>query len=149
MDRESDAAEQAHQEKMQKISDDFYAKQEQLLRDAEFKQREMEAQMAQIRRALQMRMWNEIIETNWTNRLNTLRWGSAADSYDNFGFRNANKDSQNMERLCLTTASDAWKLNEWRVVLQILLKVMKIESDNMDVMYSNTGKSFLLKIRVR
>ncbi|CAI2355349.1 unnamed protein product [Caenorhabditis sp. 36 PRJEB53466] len=132
-DRNGRREEEEHQERMRKIDEKLARKLEELLRNAEERRAEMSAQFEQISKILQMRVWNEIIESNWTNRLNTLR--------------NSNKDSERMERYCLRSNSDASQYSEWRQVLEILLNFMNTESENMSIMYRNTGKSFLLVIQ--
>ncbi|CCD74296.2 Protein containing ALS2cr12 (ALS2CR12) signature [Caenorhabditis elegans] len=126
-------AQEEHTLRRQKIDEEFEEKCQKLNEEAQQRQREMNRQFEEIKKIMQMRVWNDTIERNWTNRLNEAR--------------SANKDSQILEHRCLVSSPRPTDIEEWKHVLQILLKNMENESSNMSVMYDNTNKSFLLDIQ--
>lgn len=111
---------------------------EELRKRDQQRRHEMNEQLRQIQKVLQMRVWNEIIESNWTKRLNMLRYSYQVveKSYSQMK-RIWNHDKNHLEshnKSLLTALSNEKDL-------------MENERNEMDRLYSEYRKSFLLDIK--
>ncbi|CAL2044611.1 unnamed protein product [Caenorhabditis brenneri] len=104
---------------------------EELRRKSEQRKREMNAQLLEIQNNLRMHLWNEAIERNWTNRLNSLR--SSIEEVRNTYYQL--KNYSNQDKTMVLAAIENQK------------SMMKNERNEMEKMYNETGKQFLLDIR--
>ncbi|EFP05377.1 hypothetical protein CRE_27420 [Caenorhabditis remanei] len=116
---------------------------EQLERDLEEMRRrnqqrrnEMDEQLRQIRMILQMKLWNEVIESNWTKRLNSLR-SSNQDIEKLYSQMTRNQDRQLLKS----------QTNSLLAAVDHQKTLMENEKNEMDRMYREYGKSFLLVIK--
>ncbi|EFO99741.1 hypothetical protein CRE_18502 [Caenorhabditis remanei] len=132
-EQELQRAQDEQNKRRMEIDKDFERKRERMYEEAERRRTEMNRQFEEIQKMMLRKVWNEIIERNWTNRLNSLR--------------NANNDSKRMESRCLRATPNPSDVEEWKEVLKTLRRTMHDESSNMSQMYSNTGKSFLIDIK--
>lgn len=130
---ETQRAQEEQNQRRKEIDDDFERKREKLYEEAERRQTEMKKQFEEIQMMMMRKVWNAIIERNWTNRLNLLR--------------NSNNDFKQLKSRCLRATPNPSDIEEWKQVLKTLRKTMHDESSNMSQMYSNTGKSFLINIK--
>ncbi|KAF1751753.1 hypothetical protein GCK72_018307 [Caenorhabditis remanei] len=116
---------------------------EQLERDLEEMRRrnqqrrnEMDEQLRQIRMILQMKIWNEVIESNWTKRLNSLR-SSNQDIEKLYSQMTRNQDRQLLKS----------QTNSLLAAVDHQKTLMENEKNEMERMYREYGKSFLLVIK--
>ncbi|KAF1752615.1 hypothetical protein GCK72_019170 [Caenorhabditis remanei] len=132
-EQELQRAQDEQNKRRRKIDNDFERKRERMYEEAERRRTEMNRQFEEIQKMMLRKVWNEIIERNWTNRLNSLR--------------NANNDSKRLVSRCLRATPNPSDVEEWKEVLKTLRRTMHDESSNLSQMYSNTGKSFLIDIK--
>ncbi|CAO4379138.1 unnamed protein product [Caenorhabditis nigoni] len=128
--REKERAEQRKRE----IEDQLKKDLEELRRRGQQRKQEMEEYLYQIQRALQMKVWNQIIESNWTNRLNTLR----------SSFQDIQKLYNQMKRVRDKSNFDA---NQLLSAISQQKELMENEANEMDKLYNEHGKTFLLDIK--
>lgn len=129
-----------HEEQLERrrreIEEQLEKKLEEIRKRNEQRRNEMDEQLRQIHLILQMKIWNEIIESNWTKRLNSLR-SSNQDIKKLYGEMKRNKDIQLMKSRIksLLAAVDNQKT------------LMENEKNELEKMYKEYGKSFLLVIK--
>ncbi|UMM34537.1 hypothetical protein L5515_007567 [Caenorhabditis briggsae] len=130
LQREKERAEQRKRE----IEDQLEKDLEELRRRGQQRRAEMEEYLYQIQRALQMKVWNQIIESNWTNRLNALR-SSFQDIQKSYNQMKRVRDESNLDTSKLLSAISQQK------------ELMENEAIEMDKLYNEHGKTFLLDIK--
>lgn len=134
MQQQKEMAEQRRREIEERMEREL----EELRRSGQERKEQMDEQLHHIRRIMQMKVWNEVIESNWARRLNDLR-SSHRDIEKSYSQM---KKAQNQEELLTETQT--------RNVLAAVAQqktLMEREKQEMDRMYSEHGKSFLLDIK--
>ncbi|CAI2355352.1 unnamed protein product [Caenorhabditis sp. 36 PRJEB53466] len=130
--------EERHQARIHEIREQLLRKLEEIRQRDEHRKREMDSILREIQRILQQKLWNEVIENNWTRRLNQLR--------------SANSDVQkawNQMKRHLNENEQALKLYREQVIAEVTSEkeLMRNEAEEMETMYRKTGKEFLIYIR--
>lgn len=134
LQQQQERAEQRRREIEEQLEKDL----EELRRRDQERREQMDEQLHHIRRILRMKVWNEIIESNWTKRLNALR----------SSHREVEKSYSQMKRL--RNQDGSLSENQIRNVLVAVSQqkaLMETEKQEMDRMYSEHGKTFLLEIK--
>ncbi|UMM34543.1 hypothetical protein L5515_007570 [Caenorhabditis briggsae] len=140
-----------HEERTRLIYEEMERKMEEVRRLNKEKMNQMRKQWQQIQKMLQMKVWNVIIENNWTNRLNVLRNSNRniMDLFKRF-YAEANK----IQRHCDRSEDVSREIQRIVPVLKALIgavgQVENLMNEESEVLYDqwqNTGKSFVYCIK--
>ncbi|PIC26226.1 hypothetical protein B9Z55_018861 [Caenorhabditis nigoni] len=140
-----------HEERTRLIYEEMERKMEELRKRNEEKMKQMRKQWEQIQKMLQMKVWNVIIENNWTNRLNVLR-NSNRNIMDLFkGFY---AEASKIQRHCDRSEDVSREIQRIIPVLNTLIgaveQVESLMAEESEVLYDqwqNTRKSFVYYIK--
>ncbi|CAO4379142.1 unnamed protein product [Caenorhabditis nigoni] len=140
-----------HEERTRLIYEEMERKMEELRKRNEEKMKQMRKQWEQIQKMLQMKVWNVIIENNWTNRLNVLR-NSNRNIMDLFkGFY---AEASKIQRHCDRSEDVSREIQRIIPVLKTLIgaveQVESLMAEESEVLYDqwqNTRKSFVYYIK--
>ncbi|CAI2355737.1 unnamed protein product [Caenorhabditis sp. 36 PRJEB53466] len=150
---ENRKADMEHLERIRRMKEEFLRNREKSKKMWEEKMEKMKQQYEQIKQAFKYRIWNDIIERNWTNRLNFLRSANreVARSYSYF------QSAANNLQYRLNSAQVPEITKEKQLVQPYLFallqaidseqSIMNKELETLQEMFDKTGKSFVIQIR--
>lgn len=124
---------------------------EEMQRKNEIRMSQMKQQWEQIKLMLQYKIWNEIIEKNWTNRLNVLRSSTRKimELFHRF-FNNALKMQShigNSELFLKEKQKSIPMLNVLIAAINPEKIMLSEESENLEIQWQNTGKTFVFYVK--
>ncbi|CAL2044612.1 unnamed protein product [Caenorhabditis brenneri] len=128
---EFERAQEDHERRKQEMLEELEHKKEEMHQRHRERMHQLREQWEQIRRALRDKLWNDVIQRNWTNRLNTLRSSNqeVRTSYEQMRNHPAQDNSMVLR------------------AIENQKSLMKNEGFEMEKMYNETGKQFLLEIK--
>ncbi|CCM09384.1 Protein containing ALS2cr12 (ALS2CR12) signature [Caenorhabditis elegans] len=129
------AQEERAQERLREIEDQLARDLEELRRCDQQRRQEMNEQMENIRRLLQMKIWNDVIESNWTKRLNSLR--------------SSNKDVERAYNQIRRSSKNYHETHAKHLLLAVVNQksIMDNEKYEMEKLHAEHEKPFLLEIK--
>uniref|UniRef100_A0A1I7TFG6 DUF4200 domain-containing protein n=1 Tax=Caenorhabditis tropicalis TaxID=1561998 RepID=A0A1I7TFG6_9PELO len=150
-DEERKRLEEEHKEKVRKMIEEMEREIEEIRRRSREKRSRMEDQWEEIKKVLQYKIWNEIIERNWTNRLNVLRGANRKVAELFYRFYS---EASDIQRKIDKSEDVSNKKNIIFPLLKTLIasiesekEMMIQEAGNLQIQYENTGKHFVLIIK--
>ncbi|CCM09383.1 Protein containing ALS2cr12 (ALS2CR12) signature [Caenorhabditis elegans] len=140
-----------HEEKLQQMYEQFERDREEMQRQHQERADKMKQQWEQIMMMIKHKMWNDIIERNWTNRLNVLRSANkkVAELFNRFFTEISiiQREIEKSEDISMERKRVSIVLNTLTNSLKQEKELMTEEMKNLQIQYDNTGKSFVWKIK--
>ncbi|EFP05426.1 hypothetical protein CRE_27418 [Caenorhabditis remanei] len=140
-----------HNERIGQIYIELEKEKEEMQRKHKIRMDQMKQQWDQIKMMFQYKIWNEVIERNWANRLNALRSSTKkiVELFNRF-YNNAREMQRhigNPELFIKEKQKCIPMLNALIEAITPEIDMLTEESENLNIQWNNTGKHFVFCIK--